>query len=221
MKKTKIVGRIGLSAMLMLLLMTLPASALMTWTTLEDFEGYADTTDMNANAPLYMWTADGGVAEYHLDSAGGNQSVLCKLNPAGWGYWNVFGLRYYDGSGIDLSSYDALSMTLKGNSALSGNANVTAMKLQVADAYGTLLVDQALDLSWATSDDWNTVEVAIDDTWSWSEVRWIGLRLQRGQYHKPEFYLDDFKVGVVPEPASMAILGLGVGVMALRRKKTK
>ncbi len=209
-----------LMAALALSAFVLPLRADFVWTSLEDFEGYTDTTQMRAEAPLYAWTADGGSTSYNLatnTANEGDQSMYCKLSPAGWGYWNVFGLRYYDGNGINLLDYDALSMSIKGSSSLAANATVTAIKFQVADRYGALLVDQTLDLSWATSGDWHTVTVDIDDSWNWAEVRWIGLRVQRGQYQNPDFWLDDFQAGVVPEPASFALLGLGA--LIIRRRK--
>lgn len=224
MKKKKIVGRFLLPAIVLSLVLTLPAAGSFIWTDLENFEGYADTQQMNNEAPLYTWATDGGAVSYTLatDTANsGSQSVYCKLSPAGWGTWNVFGLRYYEGNGINLSSYEVLSMSLKGSSTHSGNNNVNDIIFQVADRFGNLLIDQVLDIDWATSDDWNTVQVEIDDRWNWGDVSWIGLRVQRNQYHNPDFWLDDFKVGIVPEPATLALLGFGAAIAGLRRKRVK
>ncbi len=218
----KVIGKKNvLLAALVLSAFVLPLRADYIWTPLENFEGYADTTQMRAEAPLYAWTADGGSTSFNLatnTANTGDQSMYCKLSPTGWGMWNVFGLRYYDGNGINLLDYDAVSMSLRGSSSLAANNTVTAIKFQVADRYGSLLIDQTLDLSWATSNDWHTITVDIDDRWNWAEVRWIGLRVQRGQYQNPDFWLDDFQVGVVPEPATLSLLGFGALILAKRRK---
>ena len=224
MKKGKICKGVPVLMLAVLLMMTLPAAGGFIWTNIDNFESYTDTADLNSNASLYNWAADGSTATYSLatdTSNSGDQSIYCKLDPRGWGTYMTYGLRFYEGNGIDLRGNDVLSMSLRGSSSLSANNNVTGLRFQVADMYGALIVDQELDLDWATSNDWNTIEVATGQNWQWGAVRWIGLRVNVVQYNNPDIWLDDFKVGVVPEPTTMALFGIGAGIVALRRKRAK
>lgn len=216
------------SVMLMLLVvcvlsLTLPARGEFIWTSLEDFEGYSDTADLNANGPLHLWSAYGGAAAYSLateTSSSGDQSMRCYLDPAGYGTSNLYGIRFGKESAVDLISYDVLSISIRGDSSVAHNQNVTSLKLRIADEFGNVIIDQALDLALATSDDWHNIEIAIDsEDWRWSGIDWVSLYVGRTQYYKPEFYIDDLKVGVVPEPASMAIFGLGASLIGLGRRK--
>lgn len=175
---------------------------------LEGFEGYADTPELEA-----AWVDGTGSPVQTLETSivlAGSQALRLDYDLPPFSYDSVV----LDlGTSQDWSAFDTFTMWVHGDATNS----VENVGMGLASATTTL--GQSFAANQSIVDSWQQLSFDLSGYSSLTDVRFIAVGLNAVDGGTGTVYFDDLSIIATPEPGSALLLGLGLWILAARRRR--
>lgn len=174
---------------------------------IQNFEGYADTAALDAD--ISGATPNATISLSPTGGVGGSQALVFQGNNGASPYYTQFTLNM---TPFSLSGLSAVTLQIQGigNTGSQENFNVALLESGVSIAQGPDVNTQTISTS--SFDTYTIAFSGLSDTID-------ALRFTYGaiDYGNTQVTVDN--IATVPEPASLALAGLGLATILLRRRR--